>query len=752
MGKIVDSAQWDFPSKTQTSSGIGRRMMVDRFSRNLVTIGGIAIIFSILAILFVIVAVAFPLFQSPKLTLEKILSISEKGIPTFAIGIDEYREVVYTIKPSGIQFYSLKSSKPLRVPKLTALGDAKIISVSSTGKNYFVLGLSDGRVLPVQVEFIVSYANDVRTVLPKTLEKLPIRVSAEDKPVAKAAIGIFDKGFRVATLEGRNLTLNTVIQQRTLIGTIKQKKYRTQFELPIKADVTALTFPLEGNFLYIGTAEGQIMQVILDDPPDENLPVESLGWTYKKGTGISVLKFLLGGQSLVVGDTSGEIHSYQIRHKKGHSRLIHIHSYKSHDSPVIILSPSPRNKGFLSGDIDGTVRFHYATTGQTQFSLPPENTGQVQLAIIAPKANGIVTVDHFGQLNNWKVEHKHPEISWDALFGKLHYEGYAKPEYVWQSTGGTDEFEPKFSLVPLLIGTLKGTFYAILFAVPVALLAAFYTSQFIHQKYKAIIKPVIEIMAALPSVVLGFFAALWLAPNIEKVLPGIVLAPFVTVGLIGFYLLGKEFYPNVFLTGSKPGSEIGILTVLVILGCIIGLYAGFRVESEFLVGDYRIWLNETLGLSYDQRNSIVVGIAMGFAVIPIIFTIAEDSLSNVPTHLKAASLALGATVWETVVRVILPTASPGIFSAIMIGFGRAVGETMIVLMATGNTPVMDWNIFNGFRALSANIAVELPEAPEGGTLFRILFLAAFLLFVLTFIVNTIAEWVRLRLRQRYQMI
>ena len=171
-----------------------------------------------------------------------------------------------------------------------------------------------------------------------------------------------------------------------------------------------------------------------------------------------------------------------------------------------------------------------------------------------------------------------------------------------------------------------------------------------------------------------------------------------------------------------------------------------------LGGDYRGWLLSALGLTYDQRNSLVVGVAMGFAVIPIIFTIAEDSLANVPQHLRAGSLALGATRWQTALRIVLPTASPGIFSAIMIGFGRAVGETMIVLMATGNTPVMDWSIFNGFRALSANIAVELPEAPEGGTLFRVLFLAAFLLFCLTFAVNTVAELVRLKLRQKYRYL
>src|SRR5205814_9183366 len=146
------------------------------------------------------------------------------------------------------------------------------------------------------------------------------------------------------------------------------------------------------------------------------------------------------------------------------------------------------------------------------------------------------------------------------------------------------------------------------------------------------------------------------------------------------------------------------------------------------------------------------GLATGAAGRPIVFTIAEDSLANVPQHLRAGSLALGATRWQTAVRIVLPTASPGIFSAIMIGFGRAVGETMIVLMATGNTPVMDWNIFSGLRALSANIAVELPEAPEGGTLFRVLFLAALLLFCLTFAVNAGADLVRLRLRKKFRYL
>ena len=166
-------------------------------------------------------------------------------------------------------------------------------------------------------------------------------------------------------------------------------------------------------------------------------------------------------------------------------------------------------------------------------------------------------------------------------------------------------------------------------------------------------------------------------------------------------------------------------------------------------GNFKQWLAQNLGLTYDQRNAIVISFAMGFAVIPIIFSIAEDAIANVPRQLVAGSLALGATRWQTLTRLVLISASPGIFSALMIGFGRAIGETMIVLMATGNTPIMDWSMFNGFRTLSANIAVEMPEAPHGGTLYRVLFLSGLILFGFTFTINTIAEIVRQRLRQKY---
>jgi phosphate transport system permease protein len=192
-----------------------------------------------------------------------------------------------------------------------------------------------------------------------------------------------------------------------------------------------------------------------------------------------------------------------------------------------------------------------------------------------------------------------------------------------------------------------------------------------------------------------------------------------------------------------------ILITPILLGAWLSFGSSQAIELNFFGGDVRQWLAHEAGIKFDQRNSLIVGLAMGFAVIAPIFSIAEDALFAVPRHLTNGSLALGATQWQTLMRVVLPTASPGIFSALMIGFGRAVGETMIVLMATGNTAVMEWNIFEGMRTLSANVAVEMGEAEVGSTHFRVLFLSALVLFVLTFVLNTIAEVVRSRLRKKY---
>jgi phosphate transport system permease protein len=209
--------------------------------------------------------------------------------------------------------------------------------------------------------------------------------------------------------------------------------------------------------------------------------------------------------------------------------------------------------------------------------------------------------------------------------------------------------------------------------------------------------------------------------------------------------------PRRFRESIPDGWEAAILVPVVIMVGVVSMMASPTLELWLFDGNMPQWLND-IGVDFDQRNSLVVGLVMGFAVIPTIFSITEDAIFSVPKHLTVGSLALGATPWQTLIRVVLLTASPGIFSAVMIGLGRAVGETMIVLMATGNTPIMDFNIFEGFRALSANIAVEMPEAEVASSHYRVLFLAALVLFMATFVFNTLAEIVRQRLRTKYSSL
>jgi phosphate transport system permease protein len=733
----------------------GRRLLLDRLAARTVVLGGIVIIASILAILFMIAGEVYPLFRAPTAALVgRVAGAGGPALPAGDVaGVDEYREIAYRITAAGLEYVPLRgdpASAPAPVPDL---GAARISAVAAFGRAQHALGTSDGRLIPLEVKFDVTFPDGRRMVTPSAAYGEASVIDEQRRAVRRLAYAAAAGGpLSVAQVGPRELVVQTVIEKKVLIGPSRKEASVQPLALALEGDVTALALDGRGEDLFVGTARGQVVHVDMRDRASPR-PGETVVVT-PGGAPVTALGFLIGDRTLVVGDRAGGVSTWQMVPPPtgGDRRLTRIYPFAAHGSAVVAISASQRDKGFATADAQGHVHVHYGTSGQTLLRLRAEGGAALREVVFAPKADGVLALDAAGGLSHWQVHNPHPEITLRSVFGKVWYEGYSEPAYVWQSTGGTDDFEAKFSLTPLIFGTLKGTLYALLFAVPMALLAALYVSEFMHPNLKACVKPAVEIMAALPSVVLGFFAGLWLAPIVERIVPGLFLVPLVLpVAVLGALSLW-QLVPRALRGRARAGSEALLLTPVVILGAWLAFWLGGLIEAGLLGGNYRGWLQSALGLTYDQRNSLVVGIAMGFAVIPIIFTIAEDSLANVPQHLRAGSLALGATRWQTALRVVLPTASPGIFSAVMIGFGRAVGETMIVLMATGNTPVMEWSVFNGFRALSANIAVELPEAPEGGTLFRVLFLAAFLLFCLTFLVNTLAELVRLKLRQRYRYL
>jgi len=542
---------------------------------------------------------------------------------------------------------------------------------------------------------------------------------------------------------------------------------------------------------------------------------------------------LLGRSTLMIGSESGHIESVAMTAMPTGQELRSIHRFAGADGPVVHLAASPESRIVAAQFASGKGALFYVPTNKqlvTWNSKPVRNSKEHPSVFFSANAACVGLLSET-QVELWKLNIPFPEASLSSFFGRVWYEGYETPQHIWQSSTGTIEGEYKFGFWPLIFGTLKATFFSMLIGAPIALMAAIFGSEFMSSRWRARVKPLIELMASVPSVVLGFIGALVLAPILRDNLMSVLLS---VVAILFLFLLASHIWLVI------PGTlairfrrfRLPILFVLIPLGMLIAsawarpveyvLFQGNLVQwlsnkngsgwsgwfclallptslvvawilsrplspyvqmiarrkspltfsllnlglfgvatlAVLLISAIAAWMLSAVGMDprgsvlgpYQERNALLVGGILGFAIIPLIYTISEDALQSVPQHLRSASLGCGATTWQTTMRVVVPTAMSGLFSALMIGFGRAVGETMVVLMAAGNTPVMDINPLNGYRTLSATLATELPEAARGATHFHALFLAAFLLFCFTLVANTIAEVVRLRFRKRaYQL-
>ena len=726
---------------------------MDRVGRRVIAVGGVGVILVVLGILAFVLHEAYPLFLSPApaaIVMSHTVDGGQDQAP-LAAGADPYREVAYLARPDGIDFIRLATGETIRRERGDMLRNRRVVSVHpSLMDGHLGLGMSDGRIALAKVNFRVTYPEGKRLVTPELEFQGSVALDPEGEPVTR--VSYRNDGTRRSTAAGitssGRLLVAGMMTKKGLLGGGKRETYAYDLTSDVVGRPTTVLVDGSGRHLLAGTDRGD---VYCWDVSDVQTPPSLMQRFRASDLAITALAFVLGDVSVVVGDAGGRVSAwFPVRGPdsgvSGSFRKIHV--FRSHRTAVSAIAPSARDKQFLTGSAGGHVMLHHMTSAQTFFSVA--NGSNVTGLTFAPKADGFLCIGGDGRLNHYRLSNPHPEVTLKTLFGKVWYEGYTEPEYVWQSTGGADEFEPKLSIIPLAYGTAKGTFYAMFFALPLAVLAAVYTSEFAHRRVRNVVKPTVELMASLPSVILGFLGGLWLAPLLERQVVGVLLLlPTVALTIISASWLWSRLSGR--LKNRLPGPE-AFYVVVSLLGIWLALALGPWMEGAFMGGDFQRWLADSAGTRYDQRNCLVVGFAMGFAVIPIIYTICEDALTSVPSHLRAGSLALGATPWQTAVRVVLPTASPGIFSATMIGFGRAVGETMIVLMATGNTPILDWSIFNGMRTMSANIAVEIPEAPHEGTLYRVLFLTGVLLAAVTFIVNTVAEIVRQRLRERYSRI
>ena len=726
------------------------RLFKDRFAKWGITAGGIMVLIALLLIFFYLLYVVQPIFESAKV--EKRASFNVANAEQIVgLGVEEQTEVAYLLDDQGqVNFYSVdKANFGKKLKTLNATLPAHVTSFANSApfQGHYAYGLENGSVTIVAPKFLVTFPNNERKLSPRLgypLGEMALEVDEQGAAIKRFAFSHYeDKTAVVAlTADKRVVFSSFVAQENMFTGEVEWQVERTELNVDGRVDEllmspdTTRTFVRSANQIYVFDTRypSEVEQIQLLSANEENANIVSS-------------QLLAGANSLMLANDNGEISQWFEVNTDSGREFQKIRSFETtKQSKLNVFTEFYRRTFFTTGQ-NGELGIYY-TTSEAKLWQGKVSDGAIEHFAIAPRSNAaLILADN--KLTVLEIHNEHPEVTWSALWQEVWYEGYPEPGYIWQSTSASDDFESKFSLVPISFGTLKAAMYAMIFAVPIAISAAIYTAYFMSSELRRVVKPTVEIMEALPTVILGFLAGLWLAPIIEEHLPAIVgLLVLLPLGILAT-ALGWTKLPAAIRHKIPEGSHSILLIPVVLFIGWLSFAMSESVELWMFDGNVRQYLTNELGLTFDQRNSLVVGIAMGFAVIPTIYSIAEDAVFSVPKHLSNGSLALGATQWQTLIRVVLLTASPGIFSAVMMGLGRAVGETMIVLMATGNTPIMDWSIFQGMRTLAANIAVEMPESEVGSSHYRILFLAAFVLFIFTFIFNTVAEFVRQQLREKY---
>lgn len=744
------------------------RHLFDQSANVLIAIGGISVIVAILLIFLYLFYEVVPLFRGAEFHEGPEFQItSMAGTETVHLAIEEQSEIAMRLDSAGnVFFFNLEDGSEVSQVALEIPEDFVVNSfaLDSESSGVFTLGSDDGRAVIASYNYETSYSQvDNQRIITPSIEypfgsdAISLFESAAVTSMALRSSG--DSMLLSGVDEDGALALTRISEQRSLLSAFSPGGGAGANIEVETADISVLALNTQQMFidsdqrwLFVIGENG--LARMLDVRAAFNGTVEGFeieNFLIEGNAGLTEVRFLLGGISLLVADSLGNIAQWFLVRADEGLEFQKIRDFSVSTFPITALTPEQRRKNFVASDAEGNFAIFNTTASRKVIETrlmeaPPQSIA------ISPRGDALLVETESGRFRTWEIDNEHPEVSWGALWNQVWYEGYPEPDYIWQSSASSNEFEPKYSLVPLSFGTLKAAFYAMLLAAPLAICGAIFTGYFMAGAMRRKVKPLIELMEALPTVVLGFLAGLWLAPYVENNLLGI----FSMLIILPLSILLASFVwiqlPRNIRHSVPDGWEAAILIPVILFFGFFSFVIAAPLESIFFAGDLRFYITNDLGISYDQRNALVVGFAMGFAVIPTIFSIAEDAIFTVPKHLTYGSLALGATPWQSLYRVVLPTASPGIFSGLMIGLGRAVGETMIVLMATGNTPIMDVNIFEGMRTLAANIAVEIPESEVDSTHYRILFLAAMVLFMFTFVFNTLAEIIRQRLRTKYSTI
>lgn len=707
-----------------------RRAWIDRLVHRIVAGSGLLVLAMLLLIFFYLLYVVTPLFLSPTVNGQK--TVPRHGAePSLALGLSDNGQIGFRIDSQGYgEFIPFAENQPMsRIQLIPALS---LLAQSQGERQVYALSQPDGRLVFVQ------------PILSRMLSRTENRSPVWNYPLGEQAysLGLPAQPLRhlaVAAVGEKQVVVAAIGQENALIiADIDESGVRQRAQITLPAGtINQLLLTPDGQQVYL--LSGKTLTL---------WQVGANALTLREERQLQLaeplhLALLSGGRSLLVQAADGRISQwFDVPGEKG-ATLTEIRQFPHVTGESVLLATERQRRVFATLSAQGELSLF--ASKQSHALLTQTLPAHAQKLAFSPRGSALLVETAQG-LHRYQVDNPYPDIGWRGLWQKLWYENYPEPAYIWQSTSADDSYQAKFSMMPLMLGTMKAAIYAMLFATPLALSAAIYTACFMSPTLRRWIKPTLEIMGALPTVVVGLIAAIWLAPHFATYLSAILVMPILwMLAVLGCGWL-IECLPTRWRVRFPAGWDVLFLIPTILLTFVVGCWLAPRMEIWVLGQPLYQWLGD----DFVQRNTLVAGVALGFALIPLIFSLAEDALFSVPARLSQGSLALGATAWQTLWRVVLPSASAGIFAALMLSFGRAVGETMIVLMATGNTPIMDEGLLQGLRSLAANIAIEMPEAVTNSGHYRVLFLTALTLFVFTFIVNTLAETIRQRLRQRYR--
>lgn len=446
---------------------------------------------------------------------------------------------------------------------------------------------------------------------------------------------------------------------------------------------------------------------------------------------------LADGRSLVLGAADGSLHRlFPVTAAGGQTRFSSAVAVVADQAGAInALATAPGVSLLAAHRADGSLSLHALPQRPVVARIQPHGGETVAMALAGRR---LLALNADGAYRIWLRSQDKPIPAMSSLWRPLHYPGQSESSYRWRPRASQPS-AAGYSLTPLAFGSIKAALAGLLLALPVALLGAGCAVTHLRPRARLRLRAAMTTLEAVPTVVLGLLAALWLAPMLQAHLGALL---FTLLLLLPLLLLAGWLVRR---WGLVPGQTRwrGAVAAAIILAVVaLAWYCGQWLESHWFAGQLSNWLEQRLGWRYEFGNALVAGFAIGVAVAPTIYVLAEQAFAATPREQYRASLALGATPAQTLARLLLPRALPGLVGASALGFARAAGETTIVLIALTATPVLAPSLLRGLQAIGPTLAMDLPEAVPGGNLFRVLMAAALALFLFTLLINLLAAALR----------